>query len=85
MKTITLKVIESKNPGIKIQWIKELDSHGRICRIPNFVVDENEIFCDSCYRTLLKFCSFCGSTRIEESKFHYKCSVCGSIIYKNFL
>jgi Zn finger protein HypA/HybF involved in hydrogenase expression len=85
MRTISLKVIESKNPGIKINWIKELDNHGKICRFSNFIIDEDEISCEKCYRTLLKFCSFCGSTRIEESKFHYKCSVCKSITDKKFL
>lgn len=85
MKSINLKVIESKNPGIKIPWVKELDSHRRICRIPNFIVDEDEIFCDNCYKTLLKFCSFCGSTRIEDCKFYYKCSFCKSVFEKKFL
>jgi len=85
MKTINLKVIKSKNPGIKIQWVKELDVHRKFCGPSSFVIDENEIFCDKCYRVLLKFCPFCGSTRIEESKFYLKCSFCKSIFNKKFL
>jgi len=85
MKIINLRLIESRNPGIKIQWAKELNTHGKFCGSSNFIIDEDEIFCDKCYRNLLKFCSFCGSTRIEESKFYYKCSVCKSIFDKRFL
>ena len=85
MKNISLKIIESKNPGIKIPWIKNLDAHSKFCKSPNFVVDENEIFCDKCYRVLLNFCPFCGSYRIEESKFEYKCSSCKSVFIKEFL
>jgi len=85
MKRINLRIIESKNPGIEIQWAKELVVHRKFCRFSNFVVDENEIFCDRCYRVLLKFCPFCGSTRIGESKFHYKCFVCKSVFDKRFL
>ena len=85
MKTISLKVIKSKNPGIKIKWGKELDNHRKFCESSNFVVDGNEIFCDKCYRILLKFCQFCGSTRMEESKFQFKCSVCKAMFDKKFL
>jgi hypothetical protein len=85
MKNINLKVIESKNPGIKIKWLRNLDAHMRFCRFSNFVVDSNEIFCDKCYRVLLNFCPFCGSNNIEESKFDYKCSACKAVFYKKFL
>jgi len=85
MKTIALKIRESKNPGIKIQWLKELDNHTKFCKTSNFIIDESEIFCDKCYRNLLKICSFCGSNKIEESKFNYKCSFCKSIIDKRFV
>lgn len=85
MKTINLKVIKNKNPDIKIKWAKELVIHRKSCKSSNFVVDEDEIFCDKCYRVLLKFCPFCGSTRMEESKFYFKCSICKAIFNKKFL
>jgi len=85
MRTINLKVIESKNPGIEIRWAKELDTHRKFCRLASFVIDKNEIFCEKCYRTLLKFCPFCGSTRMKESKFYSECSICKSISVKKFL
>ena len=46
MKTINLKVIKNKNPGIEIQWAKELDNHRKFCRHASFVIDGNEIFCE---------------------------------------
>jgi hypothetical protein len=85
MKTMNLKLKEIKSPDIRIQWLRELDAHRKICRPSNFVIDENEIFCDKCYRNLIKFCPFCGSTRILEFKFHQECSVCKSMFYKKFL
>jgi len=85
MKNINLKVIESKNPSIKIQWAKKLDVHRQFCRSANFIIDESEIYCDKCYRTLLKFCPFCDSTQMEESKFQYTCSLCKAIFDKKFL
>ena len=85
MRNLSLKVLESKNPGVKIRWLKNLDEHRRFCRFPNFIVDENEIFCGRCYRTLLNFCPFCGSDRLEDSKFEYRCSVCKSVFIKKFL
>lgn len=84
MRNITLKVLE-RNSAIKAQWPRELDNHRKFCVNPSFVIDENEVSCDGCYRVLLKFCQFCGSTSVEESKFYYKCTVCKAITEKKFL
>jgi hypothetical protein len=89
MKMTTLKVIRREKPDIKpdikIRWMKELVNHRKFCKFSSFVIDGNEIFCDGCYRVLLNFCQFCGSTRVRESKFYFECSICKSISEKKFL
>lgn len=85
MKNIRFRTIENKNPGIKIQWPKILDIHEQFCKPANFIIDETEISCDRCHRILLNFCPFCGSTKMEESKFQYTCSFCKAIFDKKFL
>lgn len=80
MKTIYLKIGESKNPGI--EWLKELENHKEVCKHCSFTVDKNEIFCHKCFNILIKLCPFCNSSRLKESKFHYECPLCKSYFEK---
>ncbi len=64
---------------------KNIINHKKICNSVNFIIDQDEIYCEKCSRVLLKFCPFCGSTRLGDFISYHKCNACKSVFDKEFL
>jgi len=62
---------------------REILIHSQFCRFFKVKLDYNEIFCNSCGQTLLKFCPNCGSISIFKERGFLVCYNCKTVIEEN--